>query len=222
MYTLKYICWILLFGKSLFELNLSWNKSLTLLSSIEFLSSSHFLSLFWIICWISAWATFKCAWKRVKIIALINTVWFIRIVVDCLELWRVFIMGYLDPPALFLHRNDFMLLMVSLSAALTNRSLVLFAEHLQRPVVFSAEVSSAKGGRIRQTMLHHHRIPQMRAQVHFTIRRLADQAWLHCCQLVFAADVASYSVRFQGPSGGMSPWCWLWFAILFCFYRSLC
>lgn len=89
-----------------------------------------------------------------------------------------------------------MVFVVPLCAFCTNGCLVSLAEHLQGLVVVSAEVTSGKGGRTRQPVLRHHRIPEVRRQVRFTIRRLTDEARVDRWQFVFPADVTEHVIRF--------------------------
>lgn len=71
-----------------------------------------------------------------------------------------------------------MVLVVPLSALHTHRCAVTLAEHCQRLVVVSAEVTGGERGWIRQPVSLQLCIPLVGAQVNFTVRRLADEARL--------------------------------------------
>lgn len=80
--------------------------------------------------------------------------------------------------ALLLHGDGGVALVVRLCTLDTQRSLVVPAEHLQRPVVLSAEAAVGEGGWVGQPVSLQRRLSLVRRQVGFTVRHLADQARL--------------------------------------------
>lgn len=96
---------------------------------------------------------------------------------------------HLDPLALLLYGDKLVVFVVPLCAFHAYKCLVSPAKHLQGLVVFFAHVTGGESCRICQLVSLQSWIPQVRREVSFTVRRLAEEARLYRCRLVSVTDI---------------------------------